>query len=68
MACLPGTLIPIEPPFPFPFPPFSCHNRFTAEGFEETIGVNHFGHFLLAQRLLGASRHPWLQGCLNLSV
>jgi protochlorophyllide reductase len=26
--------------------------HFTAEGFEETIGVNHFGHFLLAQKLL----------------
>ena len=28
--------------------------KFTQEGFEETIGVNHFGHFLVAQRLLGA--------------
>lgn len=28
--------------------------KFTREGFEETIGVNHFGHFLVAQRLLGA--------------
>lgn len=27
--------------------------HFTAEGFEETIGVNHFGHFLIAQKLLG---------------
>jgi len=39
--------------------------KFTVEGFEETIGVNHFGHFLIAQKLLpnlekSALAHPRL--------
>ncbi len=39
--------------------------KFTLEGFEETIGVNHFGHFLIAQKLLpnlekSALAHPRL--------
>jgi NAD(P)-dependent dehydrogenase (short-subunit alcohol dehydrogenase family) len=49
-------------PCPLPGPvmitqvrPLSWPHRFTREGFEETIGVNHLGHFLLAEKLLSTS-------------
>ena len=38
---------------PITFAPSTQYSRYTAEGFEETIGVNHLAHFYIAEKLLG---------------